>query len=98
QVHLVLATRADPPLPLIRWRAQGHLNEVRGTDLRFTPEEAETFLARILGNDLAQQTAGQMVERTGGWIAVLRLAAISLRGAGHPGPGGANKRVPYPAR
>src|SRR6266487_3674345 len=44
QLHLVLATRTDPLLPLARWRARGHLNEVRHIDLRFTLEETEAFL------------------------------------------------------
>jgi LuxR family maltose regulon positive regulatory protein len=79
QVHLVLATRSDPPLPLARWRAQGRLNELRGSDLRFTLQETLAFLSRVVGKELAQQTAGALEERTEGWIAVLRLAALSLR-------------------
>jgi LuxR family transcriptional regulator, maltose regulon positive regulatory protein len=79
QLHLVLATRSDPPLPLSRWRAQGRLTELRGADLRFTLEETHAFLNRVVGKDLAQQTAQALEERTEGWIAVLRLAALSLR-------------------
>ncbi len=81
QVHLVLISRSDPPLPLARWRARGQLNELRGADLRFTLEETEAFLTRVLGNDVAHETAAALVERTEGWIAVLRLAALSLRSA-----------------
>jgi LuxR family transcriptional regulator, maltose regulon positive regulatory protein len=84
QVHLVLATRADPPLPLAHWRAQGQLDELRGPDLRFTREETHAFLARLLGNDLARQAAGPLQERTEGWIALVRLAALSLRSASDP--------------
>jgi LuxR family transcriptional regulator, maltose regulon positive regulatory protein len=79
QVHLVLATRSDPPLPLARWRAQGQLNELRGADLRFTLAETHTFLRCVVGNDLADETALALEERTEGWIAVVRLAALSLR-------------------
>ena len=79
QLHLVLATRSDPPLPLARWSAQGHLNKLRSADLRFTLEETEIFLARMLGNELVHETAVALEELTEGWIAVLRLAALSLR-------------------
>jgi LuxR family transcriptional regulator, maltose regulon positive regulatory protein len=79
QLHLVLATRSDPPLPLARWRAKGHLNELRRTDLRFTLEETEAFLTRVLGSVAAHETAGALEERMEGWIAVLRIAALSLR-------------------
>jgi LuxR family transcriptional regulator, maltose regulon positive regulatory protein len=81
QLHLVLATRSDPPLPLARWRAKGHLHDLRSADLRFTLEETEAFLRRVVGSQLAQETAVGMEELTGGWIAVLRLAALSLRSA-----------------
>jgi ATP/maltotriose-dependent transcriptional regulator MalT len=81
QVHLVLSSRTDPHLPLARWLAQGHLHELRGSDLRFTPEETEAFLARELGSVAAHEVAGALEERTEGWIAVLRLAALSLHNA-----------------
>ena len=80
QLHLVLICRSDPPLPVARWLAKGRLNELRGTDLRFTLEETETFLTRMLGSEAARETAGALDERTEGWIAALRLAAVSLRG------------------
>ena len=84
QLHLVLATRADPPLSLARWRANGYLNELRGSDLRFTLEETETFLARALGSVAAHEVAGALEERTEGWIAILRLTMLSLRSASDP--------------
>src|SRR6266496_2586996 len=84
QLHLVLISRSDPPLSLARWRANGYLNELRGTDLRFTVEETETFLARTLGSVAAHEVAGALEERTEGWIAVLRLAMLSLRSASDP--------------
>jgi LuxR family transcriptional regulator, maltose regulon positive regulatory protein len=79
QLHLVLSTRSDPPLPLARWRARGYLNELRGADLRFTLEETEAFLRRSLDNEAANETARELEELTEGWIALLRLAALSLR-------------------
>ena len=81
QLHLVLICRSDPPLPVARWLAKGRLNELRGTDLRFTLEETEAFLTGMLGSEAARETAGALEERTEGWIAALRLAALSLRGA-----------------
>jgi ATP/maltotriose-dependent transcriptional regulator MalT len=80
QVRLVLICRSDPPLPVARWLAKGRLNELRGTDLRFSLEETEAFLTRMLGSEAARETAGALDERTEGWIAALRLAAISLVG------------------
>ena len=79
QLHLVLSTRSDPPLPLTRWRARGYLNELRHVDLRFTYEETEVFLTGILGNEATHETAFVLEELTEGWVAMLRLAALSLR-------------------
>ena len=81
QVHLVLSSRTDPQLPLARWQAQGYLHELRGSDLRFTLEETEAFLAYALGSVAAHEVAGALEERTEGWIAMVRLAALSLRNA-----------------
>jgi len=80
QVRLVLICRSDPPLPVARWLAKGYLYELRGTDLRFSLEETEAFLTCMLGSEAALETAGALDERTEGWIAALRLAAISLVG------------------
>jgi LuxR family maltose regulon positive regulatory protein len=80
QLHLVLISRSNPPLPLARWLAKGRLNELRGSDLRFTLSETQSFLTRMLGSEAARETAGALDERTEGWIAVLHLAALSLRG------------------
>ncbi len=84
QLHLVLISRSDPPLPLARWRAQGYLNDLRPADLRFTREETEAFLTQELGSVVAHETAASLEEQTGGWIAVLRLAALSLRNTADP--------------
>src|SRR5207248_75374 len=80
QMHLVIATREDPPLPLARLRAQGHLIELRATDLRFTPSEAAAFLTQVMGLPLSAQDIAALERRTEGWIAGLQLAAISLQG------------------
>src|SRR5207248_6124754 len=66
-------------LPVHRWRARGYLNDLRLADLRFTLEETEAFLNHELGKGVAHETAVSLEDRTGGWIAILRLAALSLR-------------------
>ncbi len=80
QVHLVLATRADPPLPLARLRAGGHLLEVRAADLRFSLEEASAFLQTVMGLALPPKAIEALESRTEGWIAGLQLSALSLQG------------------
>ena len=84
-LHLVMATRSDPPLPLARLRSRGQLTEVRAADLRFTPVEAREFLNQAMGLDLTPADAEALDERTEGWIAGLQLAALSLRGIPEPG-------------
>src|SRR6266566_3800051 len=79
-MHLVIATREDPPLPLARLRVGGQLNEVRVTDLRFTPSEAAGFLNQGMGLTLSVEDIAALERRTEGWIAGLQLAAISLQG------------------
>jgi len=79
-MHLVIATREDPPLPLARLRVGGHLTEVRAVDLRFTPSEAAEFLNQGMGLNLEAQDIARLSTRTEGWIAGLQLAAISLQG------------------
>ncbi len=80
QMHLVIATREDPPLPLARLRARGHLTELRATDLRFTPAEAAGFLNQVMGLGLSIQDVATLEDRTEGWIAGLQLAALSMQG------------------
>ena len=80
-VHLVIATREDPALPLARLRARGQLTELRGADLRFSPSEAAGFLNQVMDLDLSADEIGALEARTEGWIAGLQLAAISLRGS-----------------
>ena len=79
-VHVVLSTRADPDLPLARWRARGELVEIRAADLRFTPDEAASYLNEATGLRLAASDVEALEERTEGWIAALQLAALSIQG------------------
>ncbi len=80
QLHLVIATREDPALPLARLRARGQLTELRAADLRFTPSEAADFLNQVMGLNLTTDDIAALETRTEGWIAGLQLAAISLQG------------------
>ncbi|MGC9396457.1 MAG: LuxR C-terminal-related transcriptional regulator [Anaerolineae bacterium] len=80
--HLVIAARADPPLPLARLRARGHLTELRQADLCFTPEEAAAFLTQRMGLNLAAADVVALDRRTEGWIAGLHMAALALQGIG----------------
>lgn len=80
QLHLVIATREDPALPLARLRARGQLTELRAADLRFTPSEAAGFLHEVMNLDLSTEEVAALDARTEGWIAGLQLAALSLQG------------------
>jgi LuxR family maltose regulon positive regulatory protein len=80
QMHLVIATREDPQLPLARLRAQGQLTELRAADLRFTASEASAFLSQVMGLSLSAEDIAALEEHTEGWIAGLQLAALSMQG------------------
>ena len=80
QMHLVIATREDPHLPLARLRSRGQLIELRAADLRFTPAEASEFLNCIVGLRLSDGDIAALETRTEGWIAGLQLAALSMQG------------------
>ena len=80
QIHLVIASRADPALPLARLRGRGELVEIRATDLRFTTEEAAAYLNEVMGLGLTEEDVTALEGRTEGWIAALQLAALSMRG------------------
>ncbi len=80
QMHLVITTREDPPLPLARLRARDQMTEVRAADLRFTATEAAGFLNEVMALDLAADDVAALETRTEGWIAGLQLAALSLQG------------------
>ena len=80
QMHLAIASRADPPLPLAHLRGQGELTELRAADLRFTPDEAATFLNQVMGLGLSAEEVTALETRTEGWIVGLQLAALSMQG------------------
>jgi LuxR family maltose regulon positive regulatory protein len=79
-LQLVVASRADPPLPLARLRARGQLTELRAADLRFTPSEAAALLRTTVGPELPEAAVAALAARTEGWVAGLQLAALSLQG------------------
>jgi hypothetical protein len=79
-LHLVIASRADPTLPLARLRARGELVEIRAADLRFTLDEAAAYLHETMGLDLTALDVAALEGRTEGWVAALQLAALSMQG------------------
>jgi LuxR family maltose regulon positive regulatory protein len=78
-MHVAIASRSDPLLPLARLRASGDLTELRAADLRFTPDEAADFLKSATGLSLSREDVAALETRTEGWIAGLQLAALSMR-------------------
>ncbi len=80
QMHLIIATREDPHLPLARLRVRGQLTELRAADLRFTPAEAADFLNQVMDLNLRDADIAALEARTEGWIAGLQLAALSMQG------------------
>ena len=80
QAHLVVATRVDLPLPLARLRVRGQLNELRAADLRFTTDEATAFFNDIMELGLTTDNVKALDSLTEGWIASIRMAAISMQG------------------
>ncbi|MFN8475683.1 MAG: LuxR C-terminal-related transcriptional regulator [Anaerolineae bacterium] len=93
-LHLAIATRSDPPLPLARLLARGQMTEVRAADLRFNRDEIEQFLARMDAVEIDEASLDVLAERTEGWAAGLRLATLSLR----DGPAGARLRGGFEPR
>src|SRR5579863_5575587 len=80
RLHVVIAGRADPALPLARLRARGELAEIRAAELRFTPDEAAAYLNEMMGLQLTARDVAALEGRTEGWIAALQLAALSMQG------------------
>jgi LuxR family maltose regulon positive regulatory protein len=79
QMHLVIASREDPPLPLSQMRARGQIAEIRERDLRFTTSESLVFLNQVMDLKLTADEVSALETRTEGWIAGLQLAALSMR-------------------
>lgn len=78
QMHLVIITREDPPLPLPQLRAKGQMVELRIKDLRFTLAESDQFLNHKMGLNLPPEEITVLGQRTEGWVAGLQMAALSL--------------------
>jgi LuxR family maltose regulon positive regulatory protein len=83
-IHMVLSTRADPPLSLARMRARGELAELRVAELQFTSQEAAALLNGSMGLQLASEEVARLAERTEGWAVGLVLAGLSLQGREDP--------------
>lgn len=84
-LHVVLASRVDPPLQLSRLRTRGELTEIRAQDLRFTAGEAAAFLNESMDLGLTEREVNALETRTEGWAGALQLAALSLQGRPDPG-------------
>jgi LuxR family transcriptional regulator, maltose regulon positive regulatory protein len=82
-VHLVISSRTEPPLPLGRLRARAQMNEIRSEQLAFTEEEAECLLNEKMGLDIGPDDLSVLLERTEGWPAGLYLASLSLQNKGN---------------
>ncbi len=85
QLHLILATRADPPLPISLMRARGHLLEVRTDELRCSPDEVMAFLKKAVSIQISQDVVEAVTARTEGWLVGLQLLGLSLQGHVDPG-------------
>ncbi len=84
RLRLLILSRTEPRLPLARFRARGTLVDIRADDLRFSVEEAESFLAKSLGNLLSRDQAAAIDRKAEGWAAGLQMAALSLSRRGDP--------------
>src|SRR4029079_11851820 len=91
-LRVVIAARADPPLPLARLRARAELTELRAPDLRFAPDEAEALVTAVSGVVVTEVVSEGVWRRTEGWAAGLQLAALTLRGD-NSRPGGDERHV-----
>ncbi len=78
-MHLVLITRADPPLPLARLRGRGQMTEIRDRDLRFTSEEVDCFVNETMNLTLPPETITTLEQRTQGWIVGLQMASLAMQ-------------------
>jgi len=83
-LHLVIATREDPNLPLTRLRVRNQLTEIRAANLSFSLEEAGEFFSKVMGVNLPKKAMEILKNRTEGWVAGLQLAALSLKESGDP--------------
>ncbi len=81
-LHVMLLTRHEPLLRLGSLRARGQMSEIRSRDLRFSAEETATFMDHAIDTTLQDEAIAVLAERTEGWAAGLRLAALTLRYGG----------------
>ncbi|MCP4538774.1 MAG: tetratricopeptide repeat protein [Chloroflexi bacterium] len=78
-MHVILLSRTEPPLPLAQWRARGQLMELRVPDLRFLMDETAHLFNQTMGLDLLPRDVATLQERTEGWAAGLQLAALTVQ-------------------
>jgi LuxR family transcriptional regulator, maltose regulon positive regulatory protein len=78
-VHVIIATRSDPPLPLAKLRVSRQLTEIRADDLRFDQNEAGSFLNQVMNLSLSPEYITVLETRTEGWIAGLQMAALAMQ-------------------
>ncbi len=78
-MHLVLCSRLDPPLPLVKYRATSQIAEIRGQDLCFTDDEGYLLVKNILDNRVDRNGTDALVKQSEGWVTGIRLAALSMR-------------------
>jgi len=79
-MHLAIATRADPPLPLPRLRIRDESTELRVADLRFSTDEIAAFFNERMRLGISPEDVATLEARTEGWVAGLQVAALSLKG------------------
>src|SRR6185436_15829648 len=83
-MHLIVATRTEPPWPLTTLRTRGQVTELHFADLEFTPTESAAFLKKTLGDEVAANCEAMLYEESDGWIAALQLMAIAIGHQGKP--------------
>jgi len=80
-LHLVAATRSDPPWPLHRWRAREKIKEIRQKDLKLSREETKRYINDIKGFSLNENQLDKLYAKTEGWITGMQLISLSLADA-----------------
>ncbi len=86
-LHLVILTRSAPDLPLGILRARDEMIEIEAAELRFDPQEAQAFLRENVKDEIPRQAVDKLLDRTEGWVAGLRLAALALQNKGSEAAG-----------
>jgi len=86
QLHIVLVTRSDPPIPLNRWRANMQMKEIRAEQLRCTNQEVKDFLLEVMNITLPETLFHAVMDHIEGWLVGLQLLGLSLQGFNDPQP------------